>query len=66
VEFVAYYGSTDGTAATTLPIPFGQGKTRKPWTAASRTAIKARDAAQTEKEIQSAPVTPFQLVTVSL
>jgi hypothetical protein len=66
VRLVAVYGSPDGAFASTIPIPFGEQKNRKPWKEAARKTIKAADAAATEKAYQSSPVVAFELLTVSL
>lgn len=66
VNIVAVYGSPDGSFASTIPIPFGEQKNRKPWKEAVKKEIKAADAATTEKDYQASPVVAFELLTVAL
>jgi hypothetical protein len=41
VNLVCIYGSPDGGTASTIPIPFGEQKTHKPWKTAGKKNIKA-------------------------
>lgn len=66
INLVAVYGSPDGSFASTIPIPLGEQKNRRPWKDAIRKTIKAADAAATEKAYQASPVVGFELLTVTL
>ena len=66
INLVAFYGSHDGTTASSLPIPFGEQKNRKPLKEAVKKTIKVADAAATEKTYQASPIVGFELLTVTL
>lgn len=66
VTLIAVYGSPDGSFASTIPVPFGEQKNRKPWKEAVKKSIKTADAAATETAYQSSPVVAFEFLTVTL
>ncbi|MPZ34451.1 MAG: hypothetical protein GEV13_26280 [Rhodospirillales bacterium] len=66
INLVAVYGSPDGSTASTLPIPLGEQKNRKPWKEAVKKTIKLADAAATEKAYDASPIVAFELLTVTL
>lgn len=66
INIVAVYGSPDGSTASTLPIPLGEQKNRKPWKEAVKKMIKLADAAATEKAYDASPTVAYELLTVTL
>ena len=55
INLVAVYGSPDGSTASSIPIPLGEQKNRKPWKEAAKKTIKLADAAATEKTYHAEP-----------
>ncbi len=66
LNLVAYYGSSEGDAASTIPISAAERRKHKPWTAAVKVDIRASEADAKEKFYEKTPVVDFELVTVTL
>jgi hypothetical protein len=65
LQFVAAYGSDDGSLATGMPIPFGEQNSRLPWTGAEEKPMTAKEADQLGGDMVLAPVKPFEYITVA-